>query len=160
MSGLQSAEKLAQRNEEMRQRDLIDAVARSWISTPFHNHGEVKGAGVDCATLLKRVFVEAGLVEDFDIGHYSSQWFLHHSEERYLAWVSRFAHEIAAADVKHGDVVLYHICKCYAHGAIVIKPGWPHIVHAHSAGRLVRRGDGDNPHLGTKIINKKFFSIF
>jgi hypothetical protein len=78
------------RNDETQARARIDAIARSWICTPFHDHGEVKGAGCDCATFLKCVFVEAGLIAPFEIGHYSPQFFLHSSEERYLGWVKKF----------------------------------------------------------------------
>jgi len=141
-------------------RDRVDAVARTWIGTPFHDHGEVRGAGVDCAKLLKCVFVEAGIIDDFDVGYYSPQFFLHSPEERYLNLVRRFAREIPAARVRHGDVALWKIGLCFAHGAIVVRPGWPEIVHAHFASRMVRRGRGDTMHLGTKILDLKFFSVW
>ena len=49
-----------------RQRDLVESVARSWLRTPYHDLGEVKGAGCDCATLLKCVYVEAGVIAPFE----------------------------------------------------------------------------------------------
>lgn len=145
---------------ETEARARIDAVARSWIGTPYHNHGEVKGAGCDCATLLKQVFVEAGLIADFEIGYYSPQFFLHGEEERYLGWVLRFAREIPREAAQCGDVVLYKIGKVFAHGAIVVAPGWPHIVHAHYAARRVRRGLGTSVRLGTPILDIKWFTLF
>jgi cell wall-associated NlpC family hydrolase len=147
---------------ESEARARIDQVAREWIGTPYHDHATVKGiqGGCDCATLMQRVFVEAGFVKDFEIGHYSPQFFLHGHEERYLGWVTRFAREIPRDQVGPGDVVLYKIGHVFAHGAIVIAPGWPHIVHAHYAARRVRRGFGDSVHLGTKILDVKWFSIF
>src|SRR5580692_1265824 len=120
---------------EPEQRDLVDAIARGFIGTPFHDHGEVKGAGVDCATLLKCVFTEAGLVEPFQLDHYSPQFFLHQKEERYVDWVLKFAREIAPRDATVGDIVLYKIGKCFAHGALITAPGWPNIIHAHFASR-------------------------
>lgn len=146
-------------NEEA-ERDRVDAVAREWIGTPFHDLGEVKGAGVDCAKLLKCVFRDAGLIPDIGIENYAPQHFLHQKEERFLAWVTCFAREIAPEAVKHGDVVLYHVGHVFAHGAIVIKPGWPNIIHAHYAVRRVIRADGCNPHLGTRVKAMKFFSIW
>jgi hypothetical protein len=140
-------------------RDRVDAIAQTWIGTKFHDHGEVKGAGVDCAKLLKCVFVEAGLIGDFDIGPYSPQFFLHQSEERYLGWVLKFADEVPLERVRHGDVALYFLGKCFAHGAIVVKPGWPHIIHAHAGGKVVRRGFGTSPHLGLAVQDTKFFSL-
>ena len=141
-------------------RARIDEVARSFVGTPYHDHAEVKGVGCDCATLLKMVFVEAGLVADFDIGPYSPQFFLHQPEERYLGWVAKFAREIPREEAKTGDVVLYKIGQCFAHAAVIIAPGWPHIVHAHYAARRVRRGFGDHVHLGMPILDTKWFSVF
>lgn len=142
------------------QRDLVDAIARTYIGTPFHDHGEVKGAGVDCATFLKCVFTEAGLVEPFKLDHYSPQFFLHKEEERYIAWVEKFAREIPQAEAKTGDIVLYKIGLCFAHGALIVNPGWPNIIHAHYASRCVRCDDGMRPRLGTKILDVKFFSLW
>ena len=145
---------------EQEERDAIDRIAREWCGTPYHDHGEVKGrsGGVDCAKLLKCVFVEAGQVPPFDIKHYSPQFFLHQPEEKYLEYVSDRAREIDVSLVKHGDVVLYKVGKCFAHGAIVIKPGWPHIVHAHYVARKVLEAFGTSVHLGTPILDMKFFT--
>lgn len=145
---------------EQAAREHIDAIARGWVGTPFHDRGEVKGAGVDCATLLKCVATEAGIVEPFTLDHYSAQFFLHSAEERYLGWVRKFAREITEAEAKTGDIVLYRIGLCFAHGALIINPGWPHIIHAHYAARCVREDDGRRPRLGTKVLDMKFFSLF
>jgi hypothetical protein len=146
---------------EEEQRDRVCEIAQTWIGTKFHDHAEVKGGGADCATFLKCAFVEAGLIEPFDIGHYSPQFFLHQPEERYLGWVSKFAREIDGSAARHGDVVLYKIGMCFAHGALIVKPGWPHIIHAHFASRCVRKGNGQSPHLGNiKILDMKFFSLW
>ena len=145
---------------EGEQRAKVDAVARSWIGTPFHDRAEVKGAGCDCATFLKCVFVEAGLIAPFEIGYYPAQFFLHSAEERYLTWVRKFGHEIALEEAQPGDVALYKIGLCFAHGALVASPGWPAIIHAHAASRCVRLGSGRNPHLGIRVLDVKFFSVF
>lgn len=141
-------------------RERVLAVAETYIGTPFHDHGEVRGVGVDCATFLKCVFVEAGIIAPFAIGHYSPQFFLHQSEERYLGWMRKFGREVARAEAGPGDVVLYAIGKCFAHGALIDGPGWPSIIHAHYGSRRVRRGDGRNPHLGQVPYAVKFFSVF
>jgi cell wall-associated NlpC family hydrolase len=146
--------------DEASGRDAIDRVAREWLRTPYHDLGELKGVGTDCGKLVKCVFVEAGIIEDFKIETYSPQHFLHRSDEYYLEFVSRFAHEIDLSRVKTGDIVMYKIGNCFAHGAIVIKPGWPNIIHAHSTSKLVRRGFGNAVHLGMPILDTKFFSIW
>jgi hypothetical protein len=146
---------------EQEQRDRLDHVAREYIGTPFHDHAEVKGAGVDCATFLKCVAIEAGAVQPFKLDHYSPQFFLHQSEERYIGWVEKFAREISQDEAKPGDIVLYKVGLCFAHGAMILKPGWPHIIHAHFASKCVRREtNGNRPRLGTKILGMKFFSLW
>lgn len=141
-------------------RDRVDAIARSWLGTPFHDHARVKGAGVDCAQILLATFEEAGLIAPTDVGHYSAQFFLHSPEERYLAWVRKFADEVPLEQVQHGDIALYFIGQCFAHGAVVVKPGWPHIIHAHAGGKVVRRAFGTSPHLGLRVQDIKYFSLF
>ena len=145
---------------EQEGRDRVDAVAREWLGTPFHDNAEVKGrqGGVDCARLLKCVMTEAGLIDDFVLPNYSPQFYLHHDEQRFLGVVTRFAHEIEREKAKVGDVVLYWIGKCFAHGAIIINPGWPNIIHAHHASRCVVRGLGTSVRLGMPIRGIKFFS--
>lgn len=148
---------------EALERDRVEQIAITYLKTPFHDHGEVKGAGVDCATLLKCVFTEAGIVAPFTLDHYPPQFFLHNSEERYIAWIERCGGvEIIQADARPGDVVLYRIkaAKCFCHAALIVSPGWPSIIHAHFASRRVRRGNGLQPHLGSPVVAVKFFSIF
>jgi hypothetical protein len=146
--------------DEETARDQVDAIVRTWVGTKFHDHGEVKGAGVDCAKLLLCTFREAGLIGEVDVGPYSPQFFLHKSDERYLSWVKKFAQEVPVERVRHGDIALYRIGKCFAHGAIVVKPGWPHIIHAHAGSKVVRRAYGTSPHLGMPVLDVKFFSFW
>ena len=101
-----------------------------WIGTPYTNCGYVKGPQgcVDCAMLLVGVFANAGLIpEDFDPRPYNPDWHMHQSEERYLAGLENFAHQVGAP--KPGDIALYRFGKTASHGAIVISDDL--IVHAH-----------------------------
>jgi cell wall-associated NlpC family hydrolase len=145
-------------DKERAARDAIDRIADEWIGTPFHDNAELKGIGVDCARLLKCVFTEAGQIDDFALPHYSAQHFLHQTEEKFLGWVQKFAREIALADVQYGDIVLYKVGHVYSHGAIVVEPGLPHIVHAWFRSRRVRRAlylEGD---LGVPKLQPRFFT--
>ena len=146
--------------KEQSERDRIDVVAREWIGTPFRDEAQVKGrnGGCDCATLLRGVFIEAGIVPEFKLSHYSPQFFLHSGEQQYLNWVLKYAHEIPKEQAQYGDIVLYWIGQCFAHGAIIIKPGWPNIIHAHFSSRCVRPASGIAVHLGTPIKEMKFFT--
>jgi cell wall-associated NlpC family hydrolase len=110
----------------------------SWIHTPYHLTGMVKGGGVDCATLLYCVYKNCGLVPDDDekIEHYTQDWFCHTKTEKYGLRVLRHAHKVAEGvgypcmEALPGNLVLTRAVhsKVWNHGGIVIK--WPRIVHA------------------------------
>ena len=107
------------------QRQRIVEEAKTWLKTPYHHHGDIKGVGVDCAMFLVKVYSDLGLIHYFDPRPYSPQWHLHHSEEIYLGFVEKYAKKV---DVPlPGDVVLYKVGRCVAHGGIVVD--WPTIIH-------------------------------
>ncbi len=141
---------------EQSERARVCAVARSFSGTPYHHFGMLKGIGVDCATLLVMVYREAGVVNVEDPASYSPQFFLHRSEEKYLAEILQYAHEITEKDAKPGDVVVWKIGRSFAHGAIIIDPGWPAIIHALSDAKMVIEDRGDGGRLADK--ERKFFS--
>ncbi len=129
--------------KEQEERQRVIAVARSWIGTKFHDNARLKGVGVDCAQLLAAVFAEAGVMTHIDTEHYDPQHFMHRDEERFLSYVLPRAFEIDEKDAKPADFVVYRIGRVFAHGAIVIDPGWPHILHAYKSEGFVTVGFGD-----------------
>lgn len=109
------------------QQSAIVAAALEWLRTPYHHRARLKGIAVDCAMLLYAVFVdELQLVPPFDYGDYPPDWMMHRSEERFLAHVETYTHEVD--DPQPGDVVLYRVGRCFAHAAIVVD--WPQVIHA------------------------------
>ena len=98
------------------------AAARAWLGTPYHHAADVKGAGVDCAMLLVRVYVDLGLVEAFDPRPYTRDWMLHRNEEKYLGFLLARARMVEAPGVGLGDVILFKVGRCFAHGGIVTGP--------------------------------------
>jgi cell wall-associated NlpC family hydrolase len=118
-------------------RAAVLAEARSWIGTPYHHKGRVKGAGVDCATILLEVYARAGVIPEIDVGHYPMDWHMHRDEERYLNFVGRFAVEITHPPLP-GDVVVWRFGRVFSHGAIVM--AWPRVLHAY-LGQRVREDD-------------------
>lgn len=116
------------------ERAAVVAEARSWLRTPYHHMGRVKGAGVDCATLLAEIYARAGLIPPLDLPFYPPDWHLHRDAERYLGLVLEHAVEIfphaPSCDVNPGDIALWRFGRCFAHGAIVID--WPGVIHAYS----------------------------
>lgn len=139
----------------------VCTIARSWIGTPYHHMGRIKGAGVDCAMFPLEVYREAGLIGEVEVPYYPHDWMLHRSEEIFLGIVERYAAEVigdrlqGTEKAQPGDFVIYKFGRCFAHGAIVID--WPVIVHA-VVGRGVILSDGETEGmlLGRE---KKFFSI-
>ncbi len=138
-------------------RDDVLTIARRWRGTPFHDGAQLEGIGCDCAQLLGAVYGEAGLAPGLVIEPYSPQFMLHRDDPLFEAYVRRFAHEIEAADVKPGDVVLYKVGRSFAHGAIVVD--WPlTIIHAFkSFGMVAETGAFDADLYGRQT---KFFSVW
>ena len=136
--------------------------AREWIGTPYHDHASVKGlnGGVDCAQLIACVFANVGLIEPLAIPYYSPQQFLHSDAEDYMRTVESFARQIDETEAEPGDVVLYRLGRAFGHGAIIIDPGWPNIIHAWAPARMVVRGHGLEENLGTQWRERRFFSVF
>lgn len=108
-------------------RTRVIEVAREWLGSRYHHHAALKGVGADCATLLQAVYTEAGILAAIPLPFYSTQWFLHRTEERYLAEVLKYCREIAGPPGP-GDIAVFKIGHCFAHGAIVVE--WPRIIHA------------------------------
>lgn len=123
--------------------DRIVSEALGWLGTPYHHEADVKGAGVDCAMLLVRVFHAAGLIPAIDPRPYPADWMLHRDEERYLGWVSQYGDQVESP--QPGDLVVYKVGRCYSHAGIVV--AWPEIVHAFRDERCVVRGRFDTGRL-------------
>ena len=101
--------------------------AKSWIGTPYHHMGRVKGVGVDCGQLLIEVYHAVGLIPQIDTGYYPSDWHFHRSEERYLGWVESYAKPTETPQA--GDVALFRFGRCISHGGIFVDDNT--IIHAY-----------------------------
>jgi len=151
---------------EQKQRAQLVGVARSWLGTPYHAMGRVKGAGVDCLTLLAEIFHEAGIVPCIEIPYYPHDWHLHRGQECYLTGLLQHTHEIYTPP-QPGDIALWKFGRCFSHGAIVV--AWPMIIHAY-IGRACVLENADSArwlsHIGEnardtgKIRPVRFFSVF
>jgi cell wall-associated NlpC family hydrolase len=118
-------------------RNQVVEEAKSFVGTPYHHGQSVKYAGVDCVTLLILVFRTVGLVPaDFNPGYYSTDWYLHKSEELYMGGVEKYARRLMnVTEAQPGDVALYKIGRCVSHGGILIGDGL--LVHANRKARQV-----------------------
>jgi len=141
------------------QRAAVVAEARSWIGTPYHNCADVKGAGVDCGMLLVRVFVDSGLIPQFDPRPYPIDWHLHRDDERYLGFIFDRCAEVM--EPQPGDVMVLRYGRCYSHGGIVSRAKPLSIVHAfHPARRVLEEQLGLNTVLNDPTRKPRFFSYW
>src|SRR5208337_1039385 len=140
-------------------RAAVVAAARAWIGTPYHHAADVKGHGVDCAMLLVRVYCDLGLVEPFDPRPYTRDWMVHRDEERYLGFLLARAKIVEAPGA--GDVILFRVGRCYAHGGIVTKTEPLTIVHAFASARCVLEDVvGRSAELSARLRTAKFASYW
>lgn len=122
-------------NEQELRKAIVDE-ALSWVGTPYHLGACVKGAGVDCATLIYGVMHGAGIIDKQEIGIFSHDWFCHTKEEVYMKRVIRHAYKLVegksypSLKALPGCICLIRAAgsKVFNHGAIVVE--WPIVVHA------------------------------
>jgi cell wall-associated NlpC family hydrolase len=146
----------------------------TWRFTAFHHRGRVKATrdehglvldrgGVDCAQsvyLIYRAAVPHLVPEIADADrHYAFAWNLSKEtahEERYLKTVLDHAREVAHA--LPGDLALFQWGLAWAHGAIVVPPGWPAIAHANADAGMFMTDRADAGRL--KLRRVRFFSLW
>jgi len=127
-------------SSEPQQRAAVIEEARSWLRTPYHHMGRVKGAGCDCYTLLLEVFGKVGLFTSQDEeSFYPRDWFLHASNDHYKFRILRHAGEMverfcSATEMKTaGNIVLVRVAgkrgSIDMHGGIIL--AWPKVIHAY-----------------------------
>ncbi len=109
------------------QRAAVVAEARTWINTPYHHRGRVKGAGTDCAMILCAVFERAGVTPRVEVEHYPPDWHLHRGVERYLGKLLEHGLQIDGPPLP-ADIAVFRFGRCFSHGAIVVE--WPLVIHA------------------------------
>ena len=118
-------------------REDVIAEALTWLGTPFQDCCDVKGAGVDCAMLMVRVYGDVGLIPKIDPRPYKPQWFEHQDRPLFVEWVEKYAHRVA--EPEPGDVALLNFGKHAAHGAIFL--GGQTFIHAYKPAGCVMKDD-------------------
>lgn len=104
---------------------VVDA-ATSLVGTPFHLGARLPGIGIDCAQTILYSYAAAGIALDIKPDQCSSNWFMHHTDDRFIAPIRTIAHEVESPE--SGDCVLFFIGQSWAHAAIVTK--WPMAIHS------------------------------
>lgn len=127
---------------EQQQRQRVVEEALSWLKTPYHHHGRVKGAGVDCAQILCAVFEACGISLPIELGNYPRDWHLHRSEEMYEALLRQHGARqlLPGLQPLTGDIAVFQFGRTYSHGGILAFDNT--IVHAYiGAGVILTRLD-------------------
>jgi cell wall-associated NlpC family hydrolase len=133
---------------EVCERAAVVDEARTWLNTPYVTNQGCKGAGVDCAWILLRVYTACGLIQVSDpIPYKAGLARLRSGEHFYRGMIERFA-VLVIREARPGDIVLFRvpvasgsgvITARATHGAIV--ESWPTIIHAYSPAGAVVRSD-------------------
>ena len=118
-------------------RDRIIAEAKTWLKTPWHHQGRIKGAGVDCAYFLVEVYSAVGLIQSVDLGEYPPDWHMHRDEPLFTDILEGYAYPVD--EPLPGDIAMFKFGRAAAHGSIVME--WPLIIHAFKDERMVTISD-------------------
>lgn len=92
---------------EVEIRRRVVAEARSWVGTPFHHQGRVKGVGVDCLMHIREVGEQGKFmprIKPRDDRQYWNFYGRRPNPPVMRECLARFLVPIAASDAKHGDI--------------------------------------------------------
>jgi len=131
---------------EFKERTEIVHEALTWMGTPYHHMGRVKGAGTDCGMFILQCFINVGLILDTAVGYYPPDWHLHRNQQKYLGWVGRYCHRVHREPLP-GDIIVYQYGRCVSHGALVVQ--WPTVIHSY-VGLGVIKTDGSKGELADR----------
>lgn len=111
----------------------VVVVARSWIGTPFHHQGRVRGVGCDCVGLL------IGIAHELALSAFDTTCYARRPDGRMLKDAcDREMTPIARGEIAIGDVGLFALTGDPQHLAIFGDyPGGLSIIHAHAPNRRV-----------------------
>ncbi|HEV2100670.1 MAG TPA: hypothetical protein VGR45_17325 [Stellaceae bacterium] len=139
-------------------RARVIAEAKSWIGTPYHHMGRVKGAGCDCLTLLVEVYQRAGVIGPVEFPFYPPDAMMHRDGESYFEGILAHGHEVEKPEP--GDAVLFRWGRIYGHGGIVLewpedptKPAWIINADPHNGVRRADARNGDLIGRETKFVS-------
>lgn len=87
----------------------VVAAARQWLGTPYHHQASVQGVGADCLGLIRGVWRDLYGEDAEAPPPYSRDWAEGAGRETLLEAARRHMREIAAADARAGDVVVFRL---------------------------------------------------
>ncbi len=86
----------------------VQAIAGTWIGTPYRHQGALKGVGCDCLGLVRGIWRELYGQEPEAVPAYAPDWAERSGEERLLAAAERHFSGVASFEESlPGDLVLF-----------------------------------------------------
>ena len=99
-------------------KEKLETEARSWLGTPYHHMGRVKGVGVDCGQLIWAIF-EPLLGPFGQMPQYNSDWALHQADTIFLDFIQPYVIEVEKAE--WCDVAIFEFGRSFCHAGFVTK---------------------------------------
>ena len=98
----------------------LQRIAIDYVGTPHHNGGNVKGAGLDCCTLMTNIQKDMGYGDVPISFGYSQDWFCQKNcKELLLPYLQEYCTRVKK--LKEGDIISYRWGRAkYAHLAMYI----------------------------------------
>ena len=120
--------------------DLVVAVARSWLGTPYHDQASLRGVGCDCLGLARGVWREVVGAESLPIPPYSRDWGETGPHEVLAIGARRLMAEIAIADTTTGALVLFRMAPRAIAKHVGILTGPDSFIHSYERLGVVEEG--------------------
>lgn len=108
----------------------LEKIAQTYVGTPHINGGNVKGAGLDCCTLVTSLYREAGIIDVTMPTGYANDWYCRKNHEEYiLAYLEKYCERVH--ELREGDLISYRWGRSdYAHIAVYFGRG--RIIHSEA----------------------------
>ena len=102
--------------------ERFNAVARSWVGTPFVPHSCKRGAGVDCVRLCLAIYQEMGFMQGASFPTYAIDGGMHQRESIVDTWIRGTGEfeQVGILQRSVGDVVTFRFGRVAHHAGIVL----------------------------------------
>lgn len=113
--------------------------ARTWVHTPYHKRGLLKGVGVDCGMLPYAVLRKFDLIPEIDnLPTLEDGWFCNTTDERYARLIERYFRKLLETQSRRdmqpeflpGNLVLLQSwgSRVFNHAGLITV--WPRVINA------------------------------
>ena len=120
--------------------DLVVAVARAWLGTPYHDQASLRGVGCDCLGLARGVWREMVGAETFPIPPYSRDWGEIGPREVLAEGARRMMREIAIVDAVPGALILFRMAPRAIAKHVGILAGPDSFIHSYERLGVIEEG--------------------